>query len=297
LKLSGIPFLIREFIQKNKVTIILYHDISVENAQLHFNYLRKRYNIIPLQTFLIAHKENRVKHLPKKSLIITIDDGHKGNYKLLPLIKKLQIPITIFLCSHIICTNKKYWFKHDLKDFDIERLKKFNNQERLKFLLLKGYDQDNEYDSPSSLSNNEILEMSEYVDFQSHSMLHPCLPYCTDQESEMEILGSKKLLEENFKFTINAFSYPNGDYSDREIEFLKRYGYEAGITCDLFFNSQKTDVYRLKRLGCRDEASLAELEVKISGLYFFLKGIFFKKNFGYTKKTGKTADENRVTDQ
>ena len=277
------PFLIREFIQKKRVTILLYHDISAENALLHFQYLKEKYNIIQLQTFIKAHKENKVKHLPKKSLIITIDDGHKGNYKLLPVLKNLQIPITIFLCSHIIGTNRKYWFKHDLKDFDIERLKKFTNQERIKTLLLNGFDQENEYDLPSSLSYDEILEMSEYVDFQSHSMFHPCLPYCADQESEIEIRSSKNRLEELFNFEINSFSYPNGDYSDREIEFLKRYGYKAGITCDLWFNNQKTDIYRLKRIDCRDEASLAELEAKISGLYFFLKGIFFKKNFGYKK--------------
>src|SRR5574338_167985 len=105
LKYSGITFFIREFIQKRKVTILLYHDLSYENALLHFTYLKQKYNIIPLQKFISAYKENKVKELPNKAVIITFDDGHKDNYKLLPLLKEMQVPVTIFLCSHIIGTN------------------------------------------------------------------------------------------------------------------------------------------------------------------------------------------------
>ena len=277
------PFLIREFIQKKRVTILLYHDISAENALLHFQYLKEKYNIIPLQTFIKAHKENKVKDLPKKSLIITFDDGHKDNYKLLPVLKNLQIPITIFLCSHIIGTNRKFWFKHGDEQKLIEKLKKIDNRERIEFLKTTGFDQEKEYDISSALSSDEIIEMSEYVDFQSHSKFHPCLTHCNDLESEIEIRDSKKIIEKLFGFRVNSFSYPNGDYSEREIQFLKKYDYLAGITCDLWFNTQETDIYKLKRIDCRDKASLVELEVKVTGFYRFLKEIFFTKNFGYKK--------------
>ncbi len=282
LKFSGIPFLIREFIQRKNVTILVYHDISVDNARVHFTYLKQKYNIISLQDFIQTYKKNKVKDLPKKSLIITLDDGYKGNYALLPLIKELNIPITISICSHIIGTNRHYWFKHKVKGVSIEELKKMANKDRLDVLKKVGFEQESAFEDRMGLSYTEIEEMSEYVDFQSHSMYHPCLPYCTKEESDFEIANSKVFLEQLFKFKINTFSFPNGDYSNREIESLKEHGYDAGITCDLWFNNQKTNIYKLKRFDCRDEASLVELEVKVTGIYIFLKRLFYGKNFGYT---------------
>ncbi len=278
LKYSGITFLIREFIQKRKVTILLYHDLSYENALLHFKYLKQKYNIIPLQKFISAYKENKVKELPAKALVITFDDGHKDNYKLLPLLKEMQVPVTIFLCSHIIGTNRNYWFKHNIENISVDKLKRYPNRERLDLLKKFGFEQEMEIKNRSALSHKEIIEMSDYVDFQSHSMFHPCLPLCSDQESEYEISNSKNELEQLFNFKINSFSYPQGNYSDREVKFLKKYGYEAGITCDLWFNDQNTDIFKLKRISCNDEASIVELEAKATGIYIFLKRFFWKKD-------------------
>lgn len=281
LKYIGITYFIREMIQKKKVTILLYHDISIENAERHFSYLRSRYNIISLQDFIMAYKRIKVNELPPKSLIITLDDGHKGNYALLPLLKRLNIPITIFLCAEIVATKRNYWFKHQFSGKPISELKKLSNSDRLEYLKKHSFEQDKCYDERVSLSYEEIIEMSEVVDFQSHTLYHPCLPYCSDNEAEFEILGSKNKLESLFGFKINTLSYPNGDYSDRDIGLLKKGGYESGITCDLWFNDQKTDLYKLKRLDCRDNASIVELESKVTGVYIFLKRIIFGNSFGY----------------
>ncbi|MDG1328720.1 MAG: polysaccharide deacetylase family protein, partial [Flavobacteriaceae bacterium] len=205
------------------------------------------------------------------------------NYKLLPLIKEMNIPITIFLCSHIVGTNRHYWFKHQVDVVSTEKLKKMGNKERLDLLKKSGFEQQKDFGERMALSYNEVIEMSNYVDFQSHSMFHPCLPYCTKQESEFEIINSKKQLEKVFKLKINSFSFPNGDYSDREIELLKSSGYSSGISCDLWFNNQKTNIFRLKRLDCRDDASIIELESKVTGIYHFLKRVIVGKKFGYFK--------------
>ena len=197
-KLFGITTFIREIFQRKNVTILLYHDISVDNAALHFSYLKKNYNIISLQDFITAHKNKKVKDLPIKSLIITLDDGHRNNYKLLPLIKSMNIPITIFLCSHIVASNRHYWFKYKTKVISIEKIKKMENKKRLELLKKEGFNQEKEFNKRMTLSYNEIIEMSKYVDFQSHSMFHPCLPYCTDEESKNEITNSKIELEKLF---------------------------------------------------------------------------------------------------
>lgn len=281
---SGITLFIREIFQRKKVTILLYHDISPENAQRHFTYLKSRYNLISLSDFIGAHQQKRVDQLPPKSLIITLDDGHKGNYRLLPLLKEMKIPITIFLCSEIIATQRHFWFKHPVSGTSIRRLKKYQNAERLEALRAEGFEQDKEFGERQALSAREIREMADYVDFQSHGCFHPCLPFCKDSESQFEIQSSKNKLEQMFQFHIHSFSFPNGDYGDRELVNLQKAGYSAGITCDMWFNDQKTDLYRLRRLDCRDDATLSELESKVTGIFIFLKRLIFGQDFGYHKK-------------
>jgi hypothetical protein len=51
LRYSGIPFLMRRIFQRNKVTIILFHEITPIVAEKNFHYLKKYFNIISLQTF------------------------------------------------------------------------------------------------------------------------------------------------------------------------------------------------------------------------------------------------------
>jgi len=105
IRFSGIPFLIRNTIQRNNVTIIFYHDIEPVLFEKHIIKLKSLYNIISLQCFInFLETEGRFK-LPVKPLIITFDDGHKNNYLLLSSIIKHNIPVTMFLCSHIVGTN------------------------------------------------------------------------------------------------------------------------------------------------------------------------------------------------
>ena len=97
LRYTELPYLFREIIQRNRVTILLFHDISPEDADNIFGYLSRKYNIISLKNFIKALDRKDPSLIPQKALIITFDDGHKGNYRLLPIIKKYGVPITIFL--------------------------------------------------------------------------------------------------------------------------------------------------------------------------------------------------------
>src|SRR5262245_58728110 len=97
LRYSGIPFLLREFVQRRKVTIAVYHAPGVERAKDHFEILQSHYNVISLTDYLRAHSGGTVHALPPKSLIITIDDGHRSNMALKPVLERLKAPVTIFL--------------------------------------------------------------------------------------------------------------------------------------------------------------------------------------------------------
>lgn len=270
LRYSGLPFLFREVIQRRKVTILLFHDISQKTAKQTFNYLARKYNVIALDDYLQACKDKQ-RELPKKALIITFDDGHKRNYELLPVLRQLNIPVTIFLCSGIIDTNRHFWFTHKHPNFSSDDLKRVSNLQKLDILARSGFSVTKEYNEPQALTKAQIQEMNHCINFQAHTMFHPCLPMCHDNEAAEEILQSKQVLETDYGLTINAFAYPNGDYSDRDIRLLQESGYECAITVDYGFNTIETDLFRLKRLSVNDADNLDELIVKASGVWGWFK--------------------------
>jgi len=277
---SGLPFVFREFVQRYKVTFILFHDIKADLFEQHVHYLLKNYHIISLQQYLDARKTPHFKLTPK-SLVITLDDGLKGNYDLLPIIKKYRIPITIFLCSSIVCTHRRYWMGVQLSGYPIEVLKRMHASERDHILLTSGFDPMKEFAARETLGSDEIVEMRGYVDFQSHTRFHAILPYCENERAEDEILTSKRELEAKLNSAVTSISYPNGDYSERDLVLAKKGGYELGITVDFGFNTLRTDAFRLKRLCIRDNADRDELIVKATGAWQFLKQFFGKEDHGY----------------
>ena len=51
LRYTGLPFLCRELVQRNKVTIMMFHDITPQIARQSFRYLSRYYSIISMQEF------------------------------------------------------------------------------------------------------------------------------------------------------------------------------------------------------------------------------------------------------
>jgi len=271
LRYSGLVFLFREVIQRDKVTLLLYHDLSREAAEKTFTWLAKHYNIISLNDFVAACKNPNSRSLPKKSLIITFDDGHVRNYQLLPLVQKMKLPVTIFLCAGIIDTNRHYWFTYSHPEISKSKLKRVPNQERLRILRGYGFTPDREFQTPQAMNRQQILDIKDYFDLQAHTMSHPCLPRCTNEEAREEIITSKKVLEKEYGLKIDSIAYPNGDYSDRDIALAKEAGYQCGVTVDFGYNTLDTDLFRLKRLSVNDTSNLDELAVKASGVWQFFK--------------------------
>jgi peptidoglycan/xylan/chitin deacetylase (PgdA/CDA1 family) len=266
IRYTGIPFLARELVQRNNVTIVLFHDISPKNAEKMLGFLKKHYSLIGLDELLDNYHAG-TWNFQKKPMVITFDDGLLGNYALLPVFKKLEIPVTIFLCAGIINTKRHFWFPSKHPDYSFSALRLMTNQARLSVLKETGFTPETEFEDVQALTKKEIEEMAPFVNFQSHTLFHPFLPRCTAEEAEKEIAGSKRLLEQEYGLKINAFSFPNGDYSLRDIELCKKAGYSCAITLIPGYNSVYTDLFSLKRVSVNDTENLSELAVKASGVW------------------------------
>jgi poly-beta-1,6-N-acetyl-D-glucosamine N-deacetylase len=271
LRYSGMPFLIREVIQRRKVTFVLYHSPDPLTLDKHLSWLRARYNVVALSDFRNAMESEGRPKLPPKSLIITFDGGAMQNYELLPIFKKHGVVPVIFLCSGVVATNRHFWWTENRGKIDNESLKDMPDAERLAALRESGFEEKKEYGVRQALSAQEIDEMKPNVDFQSHTVFHPCLTRCTTARARDEIAGSKRALLEEHGIDVSVLSYPDGDYSRDVIRFATEAGYRYGITVDWGFNGRRTDPFKLKRIAMADHAGPSELIVRVSGVWGLLK--------------------------
>ncbi|MFC1738961.1 polysaccharide deacetylase family protein [Planctomycetota bacterium] len=257
-RLSGIFFLIREIFCKNRVTIVFYHNPEPKIFKRHIEYLSRRYNFISLNRAVKAIRRKDWSDIPPKSLVITIDDGHKGNFDLLPVFKEFKVIPTIYICSQIVGTYRHFWFESG-DQRSMPELMKCPNQEMLKRLERQsGFQPTKEYpkEQRHALSREEIDLMRNYVDFQVHTRFHPILTKCSQNECEEEIADAKKEVEEMIGRKCKYFPYPRGAYSDREIELVKKAKYASARTCDVGWNDAKTNPYKLKTIAVPDDASI-----------------------------------------
>jgi poly-beta-1,6-N-acetyl-D-glucosamine N-deacetylase len=271
LDFTPMPFLTREILQRRKVTIIVYHDPDPSTLDFHIAGLKKKYNIISLKDYLDSRKSGNTAGLPPKSLIITLDDGYRSNYKLLPVFRKHKIIPTIFLCSGFIDTNRHFWGTEVRGESGVGSIRVVPDIDKVNALSKTGFAENREFAIREALLKNEILEMKGIIDFQSHTVFHACLPKCTPERARDEIASSKRDLEERYGLTVNALSYPHGDYSPAVEGLARQAGYECGITAELGFNDEKTDIFRLKRIVMRDGASTSEAFVRACGLWGVLR--------------------------
>ncbi len=279
LRYSGLPWLLRHTVQRRRVTLVMFHDLAPEAAERAFSFLQRAYRVISLSDYLLARQKQDPSLLPPRALVITLDDGHVRNRELLPIIQRLGVPITIFLCAGIVGTHRHFWFRFRNPQVRTEQLKRLPNQERLKVLAKAGFDPLSEHDEAQALSAQHIEEMRPWVNFQSHTLLHPCLPHCTDEEAWAEIAGSRQVLEDDFGLSINAIAFPNGDYNARDLALVQRAGYACAITVDFGYNTLRTDPYRLRRLSIDDTDNEDAVCVKASGLWTFIMALLGKRRW------------------
>src|SRR5262249_51171283 len=156
-------------------------DPDPQTFRRHLEVLRRLYNVVSLRDFVDALHDASTDKLPPKALVVTLDDGHRGNLRLKPVLERLGVPVTIFLCTGIVGTRRGFWFKHVDRPAE---LKQVPDEERLRLLREGGFDEPEELAEPEALSAEEILELQgPLVDFQSHTVSHPMLPHCSEAKA------------------------------------------------------------------------------------------------------------------
>jgi len=260
---SGIGRLVRHTIARRRVSILVYHDPTPEDFERHLEYLAKRYNFVSLGEVVDAMTNDRWSELPDCPLLLTFDDGHIGNVKLVELIARYGAKPTVYVCSQLIDTNRHFWF------MDVDDPVSFMplpNGRRMAALGQAGFLPTEDHAERQAVNAEEIARMQEVFDFAAHTRFHPILPACSDEEAAREISASRSEIELLTGEPCLDFSYPNGDYGERELELVKEVGFRSARTVDIGWNTASTDRFLLKVLGTEDDSSTNRLAGDLSGV-------------------------------
>jgi peptidoglycan/xylan/chitin deacetylase (PgdA/CDA1 family) len=238
-------------------TVINFHVINdinwMENIIVT---LKKHYNFVTAKD-LESYYYGNLKL--KNGCHLTVDDGDKSVYeKLFPLIKKHNVPISIYVSPHSLKTGKNFWFQElsniNLKslldyynilnrskieyvnDFQVKAFLKTLKCDSLYFLIEK-YKADFGFPSieRQGMDVSQLLELkhSGLVEIGAHTQTHPILKNESYERCLYEIKSSIEDLSLILKDEVKYFAYPNGipgiDFSEREVNFLREHGIRLGF--------------------------------------------------------------------
>lgn len=211
-------------------------------------FVKRDYRFLTIDEFYDI--ESGSKTNTGKSVFISFDDGRIANLALVEICEKYKVPITIFVTTDAIEKGYFWWdvIKAEKGDAEVERVKTISNTDLMSYVEQYSIKHNIERSS-MTLDQLKMLNNNEWISIQAHTKTHAVLPMCSDLELEAELISSKETLEEWLNTKIEYFAYPCGEFSDREVNFLKESGYKAAFTTKQnYLTPGKDDLFRIPRM-------------------------------------------------
>lgn len=249
---------------------LYYHNPKSQGFEkMILHYLKKGYRFIALSELYEILRAGKSIH--DKLAFISLDDGWRGNLKLIPIIERYQIPICIFVSTEPMFSGN-YWWEYVVKNMGVKQMFEFKKlpyttfYKRLAEIKIK-YKLER-----SAITIEELKEISRHplITIQSHTVNHPILTNSPDDVLKMELCDSKMQLEEMTGKRVYAFSYPNGSLTNREVCFCKKY-YDIAFTTEQRHIRISDDLYVLPRYALTGQYFRDLL--KVNGIWKILKKI------------------------
>jgi peptidoglycan/xylan/chitin deacetylase (PgdA/CDA1 family) len=181
---------------------------------------------------LLAFLENK-QRLPKKSVMITMDDGYRSVYEVAyPILKKYEFTATLFIYTNFVGVSKMAITWDQLKEMKAD-----------------GFS------------------------IGSHTIYHSDLTIPKDGETEAdwmtrihkELYGSKKIIDKKLRQETYLLAYPYGKYDQRSINIAKEAGYKIAMSVQRGGNAFFANPFFLQR----DQILRKDMQTFISRLNTF----------------------------
>lgn len=260
----------------NGIISIYFHDPSRILFTSCIKWLQKKgYQFISLEMLEQALKGT--KPIPQHAVVITIDDGWRGNINnVVEYADDHQIPVAIFVSTSTIEHGGGFWWsyikkasKMGLVTYSLARLKAMANEERMKIMSVL---RSKIYIEREAFTRSELVNIasSRNITIGGHTDTHPILTNCTYEEALFEVNGCKTKLEQWVQREVRYFSYPNGDFTSRESEMVDQSGFVLGFTTvpKYITINDRLNLLSLPRFEVLESASFAENICRMSGAWF-----------------------------
>lgn len=247
-------------------------------------YLASSAEIIPLQEFHDHVEEG--KPIPRKSVVVTFDDGYKDNLTIAaPILQKYGVPATFYIATGYISADEMKWEdqlsclvrRSETRRVSVrlsgdevvyplrntaEKFKAVNalvglmghvsQAERMKVLeeMRTQFGLECTHQAGVMMTWDDVRQLANTPGFSigSHTVTHQHLTRIPLEAAEFELTASKTHLENEIGMQIKHFSYPYGDYNQDVISAAKQAGYASAVTIEYGQNNIASDPFRLKRV-------------------------------------------------
>lgn len=288
LRLTGVPWFMREIYARHKVTIVNYHDPAPNVFERHMAFFARVYSFISIDRLAQALEDKDFPDLPPKPMVVTIDDGHIGNARLFKTIRKYRVPAVIYAVAGVVNTNRGFWFDRLPHGGDaMRRLKGLPDVERRSVLQQDyGHTDEREYENPAALSAEQLREFIQIGGaVGSHTVFHPLLDRCSNETGMHEVKASRELLESMLGHPVVHFAHPEGAQDARTRRWLQESGYRTARTIEIGRVLPYTDPLHLPNFGVSDDAGMSKAVVQACGLWDWIKTCLANS----TRRNGKSS--------
>ena len=181
--------------------------------EAQMRYLKNNgYNVVTLSQFyaFLGFKDQ----IPKKSVVITIDDGFRSAFDVAyPILKKFGYPATFFLYTGIVGS------------------KDAMNWKQVQTLKQNGFDVQSQ-----TRTHRDMSKLLKGEDFKSYI-----------SRLEKEITLAQKNIRDKIAITPIFMAYPYGKWNHLVIALLKKHGFRGGLTVRRGNNPFFTDNFKVQR--------------------------------------------------
>jgi peptidoglycan/xylan/chitin deacetylase (PgdA/CDA1 family) len=318
-----------------KFAILCYHRVGIEGIpyyctlkpavfEMQMRYIRNNFNVISIGQLC---EELRNPNGRRQSVAVTFDDGYSDLYTYaLPILRKYDIPATVYLTANCIRTGEVAWYDRIFlalqvapgpvlrlplpgiselplgsasqrietatKIVTVLRRTPAPQKERICASIEEQVVLPSEKLSGRMLSWTQIDQMrSAGIDFGSHTLSHPVLSQLTPPEIVNELRESKKILEERLREPVLDFAYPFGrfeDYGAISPAIAAECGYRSAVTTTWGLNSPGADMHTLRRVQFGEQESEAAFGFHLH--VEFLRGESAEPPVKETKGSMKDSD-------
>lgn len=217
---------IKGFGSSKKIPVLMYHSIAYEKGnelripkdkfRLQMKYLSDN-GFTPLTLNELYSYIVFGTSLPKKPIVITLDDGYIDNYtNALPVLKEFGFKATVFMITSCIDSV------------------------------------DNKY-----LTTKQLQEMDKAgMDIESHTVNHPELNKLSYENQLMELKNSKATLKKVLGREVPYLAYPYGKFNDDTLKITQDLGYKMAFSTIIGDASKSDGIYKLHRLYVSNNDSM-----------------------------------------